>query len=84
MKHMEYKNKFLLLIKIGDILSRVIGTSTHLGSMLAGIAEEADKIRIIKSIRAKGLIQIISTPDDLGNILEWIFGEGEKIVIEML
>lgn len=84
MKHLEYKNRFLLLIKIGDTLSHVIGKSEHLGSILAGIPEEADKIRIIKSFRTKGLVHIIHTPDDLGNILEWIFGEGEQIVFGML
>lgn len=84
MKHMEYKNRFLLLIKIGDTLSHVVERSAHLGSILASIPEEADKIRIIKSIRTKGLIQMIHTPDDLGNILEWIFGEGEKMVFDML
>ncbi|MDD5376965.1 MAG: hypothetical protein PHH16_02500 [Candidatus Gracilibacteria bacterium] len=84
MKHMEFKNRFLLLVKIGDTLSRVVEKSAHLGSILAGIPEEVDKIRIIKSIRAKGLIQMIHTPDDLGNIMEWIFGEGERIVFEML
>ena len=30
MKHLEYKNRFLLLVKIGDTLSRVIGKSEHL------------------------------------------------------
>lgn len=38
----------------------------------------------MKSIRTKGLIQIIHTPDDLGNILEWIFGEGERLIFDML
>lgn len=65
MKYMEYRNRFLLLVKIGDTLSRVIGKSVYLGSILAGIPEEADKIRIIKSIRSKGLVQMIHTPDDL-------------------
>lgn len=84
MKHLEYKNRFLLLVKIGDTLSRVIGKSEHLGSILAGIPEEADKIRLIKSIRAKGLIRLIYIPDDLGNILEWIFGDGERMVFSVL
>ncbi len=84
MKQLEFKNRFLLLIKIGDTLSQVIGKSEQLGSILAGIPEEADKIRIIKSIRTKGLIRMIHTPDDLWNILEWIFGPGERLVFEML
>lgn len=84
MKHMEYKNRFLLLIKIGDTLSRVIGKSEHLGNILAGIPEETDKMRIIKSLRYKGLMQIIHTSNDLGNILEWIFGDGEKLVFDIL
>ncbi len=53
MKSLDYKNRFLLLVKIGDTLSQVIGKSEHLGSILAGIPEEADKIRLIKSIRAR-------------------------------
>lgn len=35
-------------------------------------------------MRAKGLLHIIHTPDDLGNILEWIFGDGEKLIFDML
>lgn len=84
MKHMEYKNRFLLLVKMGDTLPHVIETSTHLGSLLASIPEETDKIRIVKSMRYRGLTEIIYTPDDLGNILEWIFGEGEKIIMDIL
>jgi hypothetical protein len=56
MKYMEYKNRFLLLLKMGDTLSNVIEKSTHLGSILASIPEEIDKMRIIKSIRTKGLV----------------------------
>ncbi len=84
MKNMEFKNRFLLLVKIGDQLSRIVEKSVYLGSILASIPEEADKIRIIKSIRTKGLVQIIHIPDDLGNILEWIFGEGERVIFDML
>lgn len=73
MKNMEYKNRFLLLVEVGDTLPSIIGEANHLGSILAGIPEEHDKIRIVKSIRTKGLVQMVHTPDDLGSILEWIF-----------
>lgn len=53
MKKMKYRNRFLLLIKIGDTLSQIIEKTAHLGSILASIPEEIDKIRIIKSIRIK-------------------------------
>lgn len=65
MKHLAYKNRFLLLVKIGDTLTQVVGKSENLGSLLAGIPEEADKIRLIKSIRVKGLMSMVHTPDDL-------------------
>jgi hypothetical protein len=65
MKPLEYKNRFLLLVKIGDTLSQVLGKSAYLGSILASIPEETDKIRIIKTLRSKGLMAIIHTPDDL-------------------
>ena len=84
MKKMKYRNRFLLLIKVGDTLSHIIGKTEHLGSILASIPEEADKIRIIKSIRIKGFVNIIHTPEDLGNILEWVFGKGQKIIFDML
>ena len=35
MKNMEFKNRFLLLVKIGDTLSHVVEKSVHLGSILA-------------------------------------------------
>lgn len=84
MTHMEYRNRFLLLVKIGDTLPFIIGTSEHLGSILASIPTEEDKIRIIKSIRTKGLTHMVQTPDHLGSILEWVFGEGERVIFDML
>lgn len=35
MKYLDNKNRFLLLIKIGDTLSHIIQKSEHLGSILA-------------------------------------------------
>lgn len=84
LKYLGFRNRFLLLVKIGDILSDVLVRSEYLGSILAGIPEEKDKIRLIKIIRRKGLVRIIGDANDLGNVLEWVYGDAEKLVIDTL
>ena len=84
MKHLGFRHRFLLLVKIGDILPHVLEKSEYLGSILAGIPEENDKIRLLKSMRRKGLVHVIQNAENLGNILEWVYGEAEQLVIDTL
>jgi len=84
LKHLGYRNRFLLLIKIGDILPTVLGRSEHLGGILASIPEGEGKLRIVKSMRHRGLVQIVENADDLGNVLEWLYGDAELVVLNLL
>lgn len=84
LKSLDEKNSFLLLIKIGDILGKVIQDSEQLWEILARIPEEENKIRILKQIRAIWLKKLISGPRDLSNILEWIYNDSQKKFFEIV
>lgn len=84
LKHLNHKNRFLLLVKIGDVLPQVIGSSWNFANILARIPEESDKIRLIKQIRKRGLEKMIFTAYDFANMLEWLYGDGQRIALETL
>ena len=82
LKRLNTKNQFLLLLKIGDILPKIIQTSEHLAFLLAGIPNAEQKNHIIKYIRRRGLAQMVRSVQDIANILEWLFGENEVLLLE--
>lgn len=51
LKHLNTKNQFLFLLKVGDILPQIILTSEHLAVILASIIEKDQKAHILKCIR---------------------------------
>jgi len=84
LKSLDEKNSFLLLIKIGDNLSKVIQNSEELWVILARIPEEENKVRILKQIRAVWLKKIVSWPKDLSNIFEWIYDDSQRKFFEII
>lgn len=84
LKHLNEKNYFLLLVKVWDKLSEIVKNSMQLGEILAKIAEENNKLRLIKQIRTKWLARLILTSEDLINILEWVYNEAERETLNTL
>lgn len=75
------KNKFLLMFLVSDILGKLIKSARKLSYILSGTENQVDKILFIKRIRQRGLEQIIHNAEDLSFVLEWIYGEGERIIL---
>ncbi len=84
LKILDENNSFLFLIKIWDILSKIINKSEQLWEILSRISQEKNKLRILKQIRSIWLQKIILNSNDLCNVLEWIFDNTEKELLEML
>lgn len=84
LKNLNEKNSYLLLIKIWDILINIVNNSWELGEILARIAEETNKLRLIKQMRNKWLVKLINNSADLLNILEWVYWNVEKEVLDIL
>lgn len=84
LKYLNEKNIFLLLIKLWDVLPKILNTSEHLAEILAKIPDETNKLKLLKHLRHKGLSPIIRDAKDLGNILEWIYGNSQKEFLDFL
>ena len=78
------KNRFLLIIKIGDTLPDVVESAERLGNIVAGIAEEKNKVQLIKILRKKGLRRLIFDAQDLAYVIEWTYEESEKALLDTL
>lgn len=84
LKILDDDNSFLILIKLWDILPKILKSSSHLGEILARIPLEKNKIRLLKTIRLKWLSSIINSTRDLWNIFEWIYEDWNNEVINIL
>lgn len=84
LKVLDDDNSFLLLIKLWDVLPKILKSSSHLWEILARIPLEKNKIRLLKSMRLKWLSSIINSTRDLWNIFEWIYEDWNNEVIDIL
>lgn len=84
LQHLSDKNRFLLIIKIGDTMPEVVESAERLGNIIAGIPEEKNKIQLLKILRKKGLQRLIFNARDLAYVIEWTYEEAEKVLLETL
>ncbi|MDD2565481.1 MAG: hypothetical protein PHZ26_02700 [Candidatus Gracilibacteria bacterium] len=84
LKYLNEKNSFLLLVKISDELPNIVQDARELGEILARIYEENNKLRLIRQMRNKGLTRLITSSQDLLNIMEWVYDCAEKETLEIL
>ena len=72
LRPLNAKNQFLLLVKVGDILPKLIETSRHFAEILCSLPTQDQKERIVRQFRRRGFERIVHTAEDLANILEWL------------
>ncbi len=81
-KHLSDRNRFTLMLKIGDTLPEVVADAERLGNLLAGIAGEKNKVQLLKTLRKKGLSRLVRSAQDLAFALEWLYEEAERAFLE--
>ncbi len=84
LKVLNKKNYILLLLKIWDAIHNIIWNSKYLWEILARIPEEENKIVLLKRLRLKWLKLFIRDANDLKNIFEFVYGEAESELLEIL
>lgn len=84
LKYLNEKNSFLLLIKLWDVLSKLINNSKELAEIISRIPEESNKIKLLKILRIKWLNKILFDARDLWNIFEWLYWKSQKDFIDLL
>lgn len=84
MKHLNEKNGFLFLVKIADLLPKIVTNSQLFAELLCKIPDEANKIRLIKNFRVQNLMKIMHTAHDFWNMIQWLFSDTQKIFMDFL
>ena len=84
LRHLSNKNRFLLFVKVGDILSSVIRSADVFARLVASMPESVDQEKFVKILRRKGLVSIIGTPSEMGKVLEWASASTDRFILEAL
>lgn len=84
LKYLNEKNTFLLLVKMWDVLTKIITKSTQAWNILSKIPEESSKIRLLKTMRLKWLLNILKDAGDLWNIIQWLYWDTQREFLDYL
>lgn len=84
LKYLNEKNSFLLLVKLWDVLIKLINNSRELAEILSKIPDESNKLRFLIILRIKWLKKLLFDARDLWNILEWLYWSTQREFIDFL
>ena len=75
----------LFLIKaLGQNLLKTVEKAAALRDILAFLSDDTVEMEIVKNLGTTGLQSLIQTPLEMAEILEWIYGDSEMTVLELL
>jgi hypothetical protein len=69
---------------LGGSLASVLGEARHLRDLLAIVAEAPVRHAIVTTLGADGLRALVHTARDLAGVLEWMYGDDDALVLELV
>ncbi|MBI5032497.1 MAG: hypothetical protein HZB51_18385 [Chloroflexi bacterium] len=84
MRSLETENQIFLIDAIGGKLASVLQQSRYLRDLLAMLAGSQVEQKLIDTLGTDGLRAIIITPEELAEVVEWIYGANDHHLIDLL
>ena len=84
LKVLAPEDQLFLVKALGKNLPGIIQKAAALRDILAFLSDDTVEIEIVKNLGTNGLRTLIQTPLELAEILEWIYGDSEMTVLELL
>jgi hypothetical protein len=84
MRSLVPDDQLFLVEALGGALARVIGEARHLRDLLAIVAEARVRQAIVATLGGDGLRTLVHTPADLAGALEWMYGEGDSSLLDLV
>ncbi|MBD3293193.1 MAG: hypothetical protein GF393_09730, partial [Armatimonadia bacterium] len=78
------EDSVLLIDSIGSAMSDTVGRAGALRDLLASIAHTEVEEALFRAMGPDGLRSLIGSPDDLSGILEWVYGQCDEMMLDML
>jgi hypothetical protein len=84
MRSLSKEDQLFLIQSIGPDLPAVLQDATHLRDQLAVMALEDVEEALLKTLGGDGLRRLILTGEELAEILEWVYGQNDALVLNLL
>jgi hypothetical protein len=84
MRSLLTDNQHFLIQAIGPDLVDVIHDADHLRDQLATMSDQGVEEALLNTLGAQGLSRLILTGEELAEVLEWVYGECDALMLELL
>ena len=84
MKSLSSEDQLYLIQSIGPDLAQVLQDARHLRDILATMAEQQVEEALLTTLGQAGLQHLILTGPELAEMLEWVYGDCDKLALDLL
>ncbi len=78
------EDQTFLIESLGPALLGAVAHAPALRDILAMLAEEAVQCRLLAALGRDGLRHLIETPEQLGEVLQWVYGQCDLLLLDTL
>jgi hypothetical protein len=84
MRSLAADDQLYLIQALGPDLAGIMQDAVHLRDQLATMAEQKVEEALITTLGGEGLRALILTGDELAEVLEWVYGECDALVLDLI
>ncbi len=83
-KSLTPEDQLFLIEVLGSDLGGILEESRYLRDILANIAVIEVEVKMLEAIGGPGLRKLIQTAEELAEVLEWVYGECDDLLVDLL
>lgn len=84
LKSLAPEDQIFMIETLGPRLAGILREARHLRDLLATMAQVEVEKRLLETLGAEGLRAVILTAEELGEVLEWTYGQCDQEVLDLL
>jgi hypothetical protein len=84
MKSLSPDDQAFLVQSLGADLAGILEDAPHLRDLLATLAEDRVETTILNTVGTDGLRSLILTAEELAEVLEWVYGQTDRLTLDLL
>ncbi len=84
LKSLSSPDQLFLIDAIGADLAQVISNAGRLRDQLATMADQEVEAALLRTLGTGGLRRLIQTAEELGEVLEWVYGQCDNLLLDLL
>ena len=84
MRSISAEDQRFVIETLGTKLVGIVQNASTLRDLMALFGEEAVEVAALQTLGPDGLHQLIGTPGELSEVLEWTYGSSDKIALDLL